>query len=92
VSESGDINQPWTTQIQPNKTIPFRIPRMRAIANMIYPGTPLSITQWSAAFAGESDYSTALGDADAYGILGRERVDLASRWTAPDPAIPTTRL
>jgi hypothetical protein len=29
-----------------------------------------------------------LGDADAYGILGRERVSLASRWGAPDPANP----
>jgi hypothetical protein len=88
VSESSAINQPWVTQIQPNKTIPFRIPRMRAIANSIYPNTPLSVTEWSAAFAGESDFSTALGDADAYGILGRERAYLASRWTAPDPANP----
>ena len=88
VSESGSINQPWATFIQPNKTIPFRIPRMRAVANMIYPGTPLSFTEWSAAVAGESDFSTALGDADAYGIMGRERVYLASRWVAPDPANP----
>ena len=70
VSESGSINQKWATFIQPKKTIPFRIPRMRAIANMIYPGTPLSITEWNAAIAGESDFSSALGDADAYGILG----------------------
>jgi hypothetical protein len=88
VSESGSINQNWATFIQPNKTIPFRIPRIRATANMIYPGTPVSITEWSAAFAGESDFSTALGDADAYGILGRERLYLASRWVAPDPANP----
>lgn len=86
VSESGSINQNWATFIQPNKTIPFRIPRIRAIANMIYPGTPVSFTEWSAAVGGESDFSTALGDADAYGILGRERVYLASRWVAPDPA------
>ena len=88
VSPSGTINQQWTTNIQPNKTIPFRIPRMRAIANMIYPGTPLAFTEWSAAFAGESDFSTALGDADAYGVLGRERVSLASRWEAPNSANP----
>jgi hypothetical protein len=88
VSESGSINQNWATFIQPNKTIPFRIPRVRATANMIYPGTPISFTEWSAAFAGESDFSTALGDADAYGILGRERVYLASRWVAPVPANP----
>jgi glycosyl hydrolase family 44 len=88
VSESGSINQKWATFIQPKKTIPFRIPRMRAIANMIYPGTPLSFTEWSAAFAGESDFSTALADADAYGVMGRERLYLASRWVAPDPANP----
>jgi hypothetical protein len=87
-SESGAINQQWATFIQPKKRIPFRIPRMRAMVNMIYPGTPLSFTEWSAAFAGESDFSTALADADAYGILGRERMYLASRWVAPDPANP----
>jgi hypothetical protein len=88
VSESGDINQYWTTFLQPNKTIPFRLPRMRAIVNMIYPATPLSVTEWSAAFAGESDFSTAIADADAYGILGRERAYLASRWVAPLPTNP----
>jgi len=88
VSVGSDIDQKWTTFIQPKKTIPFRIPRMRAIANMIYPGTPLSITEWNAAIAGESDYSTALSDADAYGILGRERAYLASRWVAPVPRNP----
>jgi Glycoside hydrolase family 44 len=88
VSESGSINQNWATFLQPNKTIPFRIPRVRATANMIYPGTPVSFTEWSASFAGEADFSTALGDADAYGILGRERVYLASRWVAPVPTNP----
>lgn len=88
ISPGGNINQPWATQIQPNKTIAFRIPRMRAIANTIYPGTRLAFTEWSAAFAGESDFSTALGDADAYGVMGRERVYLATRWLAPDPANP----
>jgi hypothetical protein len=88
VSESGSIDQNFATFIQPNKTIPFRIPRLRALANMIYPGTPLSFTEWSASFAGESDFSTALGDADAYGILGRERMYLASRWVAPVPGNP----
>jgi len=83
VSVGSDIDQKWTTFIQPKKTVPFRIPRMRAIVNMIYPGTPLSFTEWNAAIAGESDFSTALGDADAYGLFGRERMYLASRWTAP---------
>ncbi len=67
---------------------PFRIPRMRAIVNQAYPGTTFAMTEWSAEFAGGADFSTALGDADAYGVLGRERVSLASRWTAPAAANP----
>jgi hypothetical protein len=55
---------------------------------MIYPNTPLSFTEWNASFAGESDFSTALADAEAYGIMGRERLYLASRWVAPVPANP----
>jgi Glycoside hydrolase family 44 len=81
------------TQIETNPYIPFRIPRFRAIVNSIYPGTPMAITEWSADFASpsnarETDFSTALGDADAYGVLGRERVGLSTRWTTPDPAHP----
>ena len=88
VSPSSTINQPNVTSVQPNPTIPFRIPRMRALVNTIYPGTPLAISAWRASFAGESDFSTALADADAYGIMGRENVYLASRWTAPKPGNP----
>jgi hypothetical protein len=83
VSTSGTVNQIWTTSIQPNYSIPFRIPRMKALVNAIYPDTPLAITEWSAAFYQESDYSTALGDADAYGIFGREGLSFATRWGAP---------
>lgn len=81
------VNDGFTNN-EPIESNPFRIPRMRAIVNMIYPGTPMSITEWSAEFAGASDFSTALGDADAYGVMGRERLSLATRWTAPNPSNP----
>ncbi len=87
-SESGTVNQNWATFTQPDKTVAFVIPRMRAMANSIYPGTPVSFTEWNGALAGESDFSTALVDADAYGILGKERVWGASRWTAADQTSP----
>ena len=87
-TESGYNGNTSVTSMEPNPSIFFRLPRMRAILNSIYPGTAMAITEWSAAFAGESDFSTVLGDADAYGILGRERVSLATRWLAPDPANP----
>ena len=83
VPASTTINQSWATSIQPNKTIPFRIPRLKALVNAIYPGTPLSFTEWSAEFVSASDFSTALGDADAYGVMGREGMAFASRWEAP---------
>jgi hypothetical protein len=66
----------------------FRIPRARAWANAIYPGTPLAFTEWNFDLGNDSDFSSALADADAYGILGRERVALSTRWTTPDPAAP----
>lgn len=98
-SESGTINQIYTTQTQPNHAIPFRIPRIRAILNSEYPNTPLSFTEWNAAFAGETDFSTALVDADFYGIMGRERLYAATRWTAatvtngtPSPAYAALKL
>ena len=82
------------TSNQPSDGIPFRIPRMRAMLNAIYPGTPLGLTEWNFAMAqanagtngAEGDFSTALADADAWGILGRERVTYSTRWTAADPA------
>lgn len=79
--------------IEPVDSNPFRIPRMRALVNQIYPGTAFSITEWSADFASASgspdtDYSTAIGDADAYGVLGRERVSLSTRWEAPTQSNP----
>jgi hypothetical protein len=83
VSTAGVINQIYATSIQPNRTIAFRIPRMKAMVNAIYPGTPLAFTEWSAAFNGETDFSTALGDADAYGLFGREGMSFASRWGGP---------
>jgi hypothetical protein len=88
ISESGAVNQPWATRLQPDKTVAFVIPRMRALANTIYPGTPVSFTEWNGALAGETDFSTALVDADSYGILGRDRIYAASRWSASQQFSP----
>jgi fibronectin type 3 domain-containing protein len=91
--DTGNINQQYATYTQPNKTIAFRIPRLRALVNSIFKDVystppPLSMTEWNAALAGETDFSTALVDADVFGILGRERMFAASRWTAADSTAP----
>ena len=97
VSEASDINQNFASAVQPVKINASRIPRMRALLNMAYPVTPraqFSITEWnvlnvlSGGANNEADFSFALADAEAYGILGRERVDLSTRWTVPDPSNP----
>jgi fibronectin type 3 domain-containing protein len=76
------------TNGQPLDNNPARIIRLRALVNRIYTDTPLSFTEWNFVMASESDFSTALADADAWGILGRERVSYSTRWTAADPANP----
>jgi hypothetical protein len=86
-------SQAWfgTVSVTTNEPVdnnPFRIPRLRAWANTIYPGTPLSFTEWNFGTLGDTDFSTALSDVDGYGILGRERMSLASRWEAPSPTNP----
>jgi hypothetical protein len=74
--------------MQPNRTYAFRIPRMKALINSIYPGTPLSFSEWNAALAGESDFSTALVDVDAWGIFGRENIYATARWIASATTSP----
>jgi hypothetical protein len=57
------------------------IPRLKGWIADDYPGTGLSISEYS--FGGEKDASGAVAEAEALGIFGREGVDLASYWTFP---------
>jgi hypothetical protein len=82
-----DTDNTYTTNEEPNPGIPFHIPRFRAMVNAIYPGTPLSYTEWGAGLAANSgsDFSTAIADADTLGVFGREGLSFASRWGGPSP-------
>jgi hypothetical protein len=59
------------------------IPRMRAWIDARYPGTKLAITEYN--WGGDTGISSALAQAEALAIFGREGVDLAARWVAPAP-------
>ena len=85
-----DTDNTYTTNEEPNPGIPFHIPRFKAMVNAIYPGTPLSYTEWGAGIAQNSgsDFSTALADADTLGVFGREGLSFASRWGGPSPGTP----
>jgi hypothetical protein len=63
------------------------VPRMKGWVAQHYPGTKIGITEYS--WGADAHINGATAQADVLGILGREGVDLATRWTAPDPATPT---
>src|SRR5258706_1401630 len=64
------------------------IPRLRSWADTYYyPGTPIAITEYN--WGAEGYMSGATAQADIFGIFGREGLDMAARWTTPDPSTPT---
>jgi hypothetical protein len=78
---SGD-DADWITTTQPNRGVTFLIPRLKALVNATYPGTPLSFTEWES-FFNEWEFATALSDADAFGVMGREGLSFSTRWGGP---------
>ena len=63
------------------------IPRMKNWVTNYYPGTKIGVTEYN--WGAEPDISGATAQADILGIFGRESLDLATRWTTPDPSTPT---
>jgi hypothetical protein len=62
------------------------IPRMRAwVANHL-PGTRIALSEYN--WGNDNGLSSALAQAEALAIFGREGVDLATRWVAPAPNTP----
>ncbi len=59
----------------------FLIPRMKQWIAARAPGTQLAITEYN---WGDGGISSALAQAEALAIFGREGVDLATRWVAPE--------
>ncbi len=59
------------------------IPRMKGWIAARYPGTKLAISEYN--WGGDTGISSALAQAEVLAIFGREGVDLATRWVAPDP-------
>lgn len=59
------------------------IPRMKGWIAARYPGTKLAISEYN--WGGDTGISSALAQAEALAIFGREGVDLATRWVAPAP-------
>ncbi len=62
------------------------IPRMKGWVNQYAPGLKIAITEYS--WGADNHINGATTQADVLGILGREGVDIATRWTAPAVGSP----
>jgi len=62
------------------------IPRMKNWVATNYPGTMIGITEYN--WGAEAYPNGGTAQADVLGIFGREDLDLATRWTAPNSNSP----
>ncbi|HXT52689.1 MAG TPA: glycoside hydrolase family 44 protein [Thermoanaerobaculia bacterium] len=63
------------------------VPRMKALIAGSCPGLGLAVTEYR--WGPDEGESAALAQAEALAIYGREGVDLATRWVAPETGTPT---
>lgn len=68
---------------------PGLLPRVRAWIDAYCPGTKLAITEYN--WGPDQGATGALAQAEVLAIFGREGVDLATRWVAPEPNSPAER-
>ncbi|MEM9531949.1 MAG: glycoside hydrolase family 44 protein [Pseudomonadota bacterium] len=75
--DPGYVSETWINQ-------PVRlIPRMREWIDQRCPGTGLALTEYR--WGADDGVSSALAQVEVLALLGREGVDLATRWVAPEP-------
>jgi len=63
------------------------VPRLKSWVNSYYPTTLIGLTEYN--WGAENHINGATAQADIFGILGREGLDMAARWTTPDTTTPT---
>ncbi len=76
----------WVEQYDFNGPMQL-IPRFRGWISTYYPGTLLSISEYSID-SGQKSIVDAIAEMDVLGIFGREPLDFANMWTAPGPQDP----
>ena len=62
------------------------VPRLQGWVAAHYPGTRTALTEYS--WGADSHINGATAQADVLGILGRENIDFATRWTCPATGKP----
>lgn len=62
----------------------YLLPRLRSWIDDHCPGVGIAVTEYR--WGADDGLSSALAQVDVLGIFGREGVDMAARWTAPEPS------
>lgn len=81
VDESWIGTNQWYNS-EPNITEVQLIPRMQALIAKNYPGTKLSVSEWSS--SDDTDITGGLVTADSLGIFGLYKLDAATYWEGVD--------
>ncbi len=82
------VDQSWIgTTGQPDGGRVRLVPRMQAWVAANYPGLKTGLTEYN--WGAEGHMNGATTQADILGILGREGLDMANRWTTPATNSPT---
>ncbi|KAJ7862968.1 glycoside hydrolase family 44-domain-containing protein [Mycena leptocephala] len=71
---------------QSNPTIMSLLPRFRTLININYPGTKLSISEFTS--TADTDITGGLVTVDMLGIFGQQKLDSATYWATPDERSP----
>lgn len=71
---------------EPNPNAVVLIPRMQELIRQFYPGTKLSVSEWSS--TDDTDITGGLVTVDSLGIFGVNGLDQATYWTQPDQLGP----
>jgi hypothetical protein len=85
--DSNYVSESWIGTLGDDPTWhyskPALIPRLKSWIAATCPGTKLAITEYN--WGPDQGASGALAQAEALAIFGREGVDMAHRWVAPEP-------
>ncbi|KAF9053082.1 glycoside hydrolase family 44-domain-containing protein [Panaeolus papilionaceus] len=88
--DTGYVDESWAgsdpQNHQWNPTAISLIPRFKTLIDINYPGTKLSISEWSS--TADDDITGGLVTADVLGIFGRYGVDSAQYWSTPNEMGP----
>jgi hypothetical protein len=76
----------WVEQYDFNGPMQL-IPRFRSWISTYYPGTLLSLSEYSID-SGQKSIVDAIAEMDVLGIFGQQPIDFANMWSAPAPADP----